>query len=73
MATHYDFDEEAILREIQSFANRNDHGHIMVILILAHGDLDGDISCVGDETVSVQAVVDSMCTKMTQSLPKVSV
>ncbi|XP_067930803.1 uncharacterized protein [Watersipora subatra] len=51
-----------MLREIKNFSQQPDHGSVVALVIMSHGDMNGNISGNADGThCSVQEVVDALC------------
>lgn len=66
------FDIKGYTEEIGSFARGSDHGQIVVLVIIAHGDTRGNITDIEGMSCSVQAVVDALCIPELERSPKVS-
>lgn len=64
-----------ILREVSKFAAREDHGQMVALIIMSHGDERGNIRGTDRSTVplSVQSVIDVLCVDHLKDKPKVAI
>lgn len=70
--TCFDPNVKTMQEEIENLANNSDdQGSLAVLVVLAHGDLDGNICCAGDEVIAVQNVIKAFSSRNKHNLPKV--
>lgn len=55
-----DIGKDSLLKHISEFA-REDTAYLYALVIMAHGDLNGNVSDVNSEPISVQSVIDAFC------------
>ena len=63
-----DWSREELLQRVADFSSKS--ADIPALVIMSHGDCNGNISVATNEVVSVQRVIDAFCTRGTTSKVK---
>ena len=63
-----DWSREELLQRVADFSSNS--ADLQGLVIMSHGDCNGNMSVANDEVVSVQQVIDSFCTRGTTSKVK---
>ena len=63
-----DWSREELLQRVADFSSKS--ANLQALLIMSHGDCNGNISVANNEVVSVQQIIDTFCTRGTTSKVK---
>ena len=63
-----DWSREELLQQVADFSSNS--ADLQALVIMSHGDCDGNMSVANNEVVSVQQVIDTFCTRGTTSKVK---
>ena len=64
-----DWSREELLQRVADFSSKS--ADLQALVIMSHGDCNGNISVANKEVVSVQQVIDTFCTQGTGTTSKV--
>ena len=67
----FDLSAASMKENINRFVQASGNSKMVALVVLAHGNSDGDILGVDDKTITVQELVNAFCVEQLRGIPKV--